>query len=143
MNISFTIPGRPIGKGRPRVTQHGTFTPKETKQYEDLTLRCYLTQCHKAFPENVPLFIGLRAWFLIPKRTSKKRAAIMDGTYRLSKPDEDNLLKIVQDALNGHAYHDDSVIMCRCADKLWTTGAPRMDVILADNEDDVFRWMCK
>lgn len=31
---SFTVDGRPVPKGRPRVTQHGTYTPQRTRDYE-------------------------------------------------------------------------------------------------------------
>lgn len=32
--IEFTIPCAAIGKGRPRVTRHGTYTPQKTRDYE-------------------------------------------------------------------------------------------------------------
>ena len=34
--IEFTIPCAAIGKGRPRVTRHGTYTPQKTRDYEQL-----------------------------------------------------------------------------------------------------------
>ena len=32
----FTIHAAPVGKARPRVTSHGTYTPKKTRDYEQL-----------------------------------------------------------------------------------------------------------
>ena len=39
--INFFIPGKPTGKGRPRVCRNVTYTPKETKDYETLVRTCY------------------------------------------------------------------------------------------------------
>lgn len=43
--MDFLVPGIPVGKQRPRVTPHGTYTPAKTKDYERLVGRCY---CAKA-----------------------------------------------------------------------------------------------
>ena len=34
--IQFFIPGRPTGKGRPRVCRNVTYTPQKTRDYETL-----------------------------------------------------------------------------------------------------------
>lgn len=33
-SVRFFVDGRPVPKGRPRVTRHGTYTPKSTREYE-------------------------------------------------------------------------------------------------------------
>lgn len=118
MIIQFTVPGEPKGKGRPRFTNAGgfakTYTPPETAGYENLVKLCYREKYGgMAFDEKAELDIKVTAFFSIPKSTSKKkREKMQDGDVRpTKKPDLDNILKIVADALNGIAYHDDSQIV--------------------------------
>lgn len=33
-SVRFFVDGRPVPKGRARVTRHGTYTPKSTREYE-------------------------------------------------------------------------------------------------------------
>ena len=57
----------------------------------------------------------ITASFLPPKSASKrKKVEMLEGKiYPTKKPDIDNILKVVLDALNGLAYRDDSqVISC-------------------------------
>ena len=39
--IQFFIPGKPTGKGRPRVCRNVTYTPQKTRDYETLVKQCY------------------------------------------------------------------------------------------------------
>ena len=42
MTRTLTIPGEPVAKGRPRVTNRGiTYTPPKTKNYETLVQELY------------------------------------------------------------------------------------------------------
>lgn len=38
----FTIPGKPVGKERPRVTRKGAYTPQTTKAYEAAVKNAFL-----------------------------------------------------------------------------------------------------
>ena len=40
--------------------------------------------------------------------------------FPLKKPDADNIIKVVQDALNGVAYHDDKQVMYVTAKKVYS-----------------------
>ena len=63
---------------------------------------------------NLPLEISILALFPIPKYASKKTKELMINGYIFptKKPDGDNIIKAILDALNGVAYRDDSQI-CR------------------------------
>lgn len=41
--IEFIVPTAAIGKARPRVTRHGTYTPRKTRDYEELVRHCFRT----------------------------------------------------------------------------------------------------
>ena len=118
MTVSFTIPGEPVGKGRPRGTNTGKgvrmYTPAKTISYENLVKLEYERQCRgHRFGDGEELCIRVEAFFPIPKSAGKKKTELMKA-HRINptrKPDADNILKIVADSLNGVAYRDDSQIV--------------------------------
>ena len=65
------------------------------------------------FADKTMLSIVIEAHFSIPKSVSKKNRALMiERVLRpVKKPDGDNIIKVVCDALNGLAYHDDAQIV--------------------------------
>jgi Holliday junction resolvase RusA-like endonuclease len=85
---------------------------------------------------KVPLSMMIRAYYGVPKSVSaKKREAMISGKSRpTKKPDMDNIIKVVADALNGIAYYDDSQIVdCRVA-KVWSD-EPRVEVVIEVADD--------
>lgn len=111
MTITFTVPGKPKGKGRPRFSRGHAYTPKATAEYEALIRRMYIMQGGKKFAGDVS--ISILVLFPIPKKTPKLlRAQMLTGdVLPAKKPDGDNIEKAVADALNGTAYGDDSQIV--------------------------------
>ena len=112
--IQFTVPGNPVGKGRPRLSKWGVYTPKETVQYEKLVLLSYLgSQCRAYMDSKEPLQMSLQIYMSIPKSATKKQHQdAMSGVLKpVKRPDIDNIAKCIMDALNGNAYHDDNQII--------------------------------
>lgn len=110
--MKFIIPGTPVAKGRPRLGRGGvTYTPSKTKNYENLVKLAYQSQV-KGKPIDEAVSIKVNLYFPIPKSyTKKKKAEIVKGALKFTKrPDLDNCLKSICDALNGLAYKDDSQI---------------------------------
>lgn len=135
MKIEFTVPGIPMGKGRPRFTKDGhAHTPQKTRDYENKVVQCWKCQSGKGFAAGVPLRATVTAFFTVPRSTSKKKAAAMDGTPHIKRPDVDNVAKAILDALNGHAYNDDSAIALLTVRKYQTTGASRVEVTIEEAE---------
>ena len=117
MTVTFTVPGSPTGKGRPRVTIQGGFarayTPKGTANYENLVKLMYGQEAKgRKFEDDKPLHVMIVALYEIPKSVSKKKAELMRiGEIRPTKtPDLDNIAKIICDALNKIAYRDDAQV---------------------------------
>lgn len=74
----------------------------------------YRRQCGSfKYSKETPLDVRITAYYSIPKSASKKKAqAMRDRRIRpMKKPDFDNIGKIVCDALNDIAYHDDAQIV--------------------------------
>ncbi len=114
----FTVMGEPRGKQRAKTYRHGNFTktvtPEQTVVYENLIALEYRRQCMDfRFADKTMLSIVIEAHFSIPKSVSKKNRALMiERVLRpVKKPDGDNIIKVVCDALNGLAYHDDAQIV--------------------------------
>ena len=126
--IKLIIPGQPCAKQRPRVCKYGTYTPTKTVNYETLVKQLYIMQNHRKQLEGA-LQMRVIAYMPITKSTSKKNAELMRaGSIRpTKKPDWDNIGKIISDALNGLAYHDDSQIVSATIEK-WYSDEPRVEV---------------
>ena len=130
--IKLIIPGEPMGKQRPKVYNGHGVTPIKTVNYETLVKQLYIQQHFKQQLEG-QIKMTVRAYFSIPKSASKKKAFDMwDGKIRpTKKPDWDNVGKIISDALNGLAYHDDSQVVSATVEK-WYSTEPRVEVELEE-----------
>jgi len=108
---AFSIPGKPTPKARARTTKAGvTFTPKPTQLAEGKVLECYLAAYPDAPPYEGAVELSVMVYFSIPPSWSKKKAAAAKDAPHVSRPDLDNIIKMVTDALNGVAFKDDSQI---------------------------------
>ena len=107
--IAFTVPGNPIAKGRPRFVRATgrTFTPAKTMNYEGVVAGCAAQAMGAREPFEGPLRVTIRATFLVPQSWSQKRKN--DAVWKTSKPDADNLAKIV-DAMNAIVWRDDAQV---------------------------------
>lgn len=119
--IAFTIPGQPEGKGRPRATAisgHARmYTPAKTTLYEGRIWQAYREAGGGMMHGD--LFMRIIAVRKIPASMSGKRQADLRTRYCRSKPDIDNIIKVLCDALNGVAYQDDSQVVKIAAEKIW------------------------
>ena len=129
----FTVPGEPVGKGRTRVTMRGGhahgYTPAKTAAYERSVAGVYKSSYPGAKPLDGPLELKIDAYMPIPKSWSRdeKAKALAEIKLPETKPDVDNIGKVVSDALNGVAYWDDKQITSMTVRKRY--GAlPRVEV---------------
>ena len=110
----LNIPGKPIGKARPRVTRRGiTYTPKPTAEREKLVRACFAEKYGGETPLEGPISASVIAVYPVPVSASaaKKREMYGGAVLPLTRPDVDNVAKLILDALNGRAYIDDSQIV--------------------------------
>ena len=115
MSVHFKVYGKGKGKERPRFTRQGiTYTPKTTIHYEQEIKGAYIeaSRGRNLFGDR-PVLMVVVEHKVIPKSTSKKNRQLMltDEKFPATKPDYDNVAKIVSDALNGLAYKDDSQVV--------------------------------
>ena len=135
--VRFTVIGQPQGKQRPRTIRlkNGkscTYTPENTVLYENLIKSEYWRQVGNVRFDNGD-FISARivAFYGIPASASKKKQfEMMSGKIRpTKKPDTDNVLKVICDALNGIAYKDDAQIVHARVSKYYSDN-PRVEIYL-------------
>lgn len=115
--MRFEVAGEVIGKGRPRFTRQGrTYTPKKTLDYE----RAIKRKC--SYLSKKSLRIKICAYLEVAGSHSKvkKSKMLMNLLQCTKKPDVDNIVKVVLDALNKVAYQDDTQVVELVAIKRWS-----------------------
>lgn len=112
--IKFTVPGAPVGKGRPKVSTRGgkfakMYTPEKTTNYETLVAlaaqQAMVGRTLLSGPVEVRMAILLPVPASWPKR--KQAAALAGLVYPTKKPDADNVVKAIFDGINGVVWNDD------------------------------------
>jgi Holliday junction resolvase RusA-like endonuclease len=135
MELTFTVPGEPRGKGRPRFSRTGhTYTDSETKAYENKII-AYYRKAHGAtkVPDTAFVCVDVVAYLPIPKSATKAQVVGMAGKTILPsrKPDVDNILKAVLDALNGVVYKDDARVHRTSCVKFYSA-EPRLEIAIRE-----------
>ncbi len=114
MIYEFEVPGKIIGKGRPRLNSYtgSVYTPTRTKDYETLVEQYFLLKYPRFKPFEGRVLVEINADFEVPKSTKKAEKELMlkNKINPTKKPDIDNIVKIVLDAMNGIAFKDDTQI---------------------------------
>lgn len=127
MQVQFTVEGQPKGKARPRFGKGHTYTPPETKAYEELIANTYKKETNYKF--NGEIKVVINAYYKIPENKPKKEKILMvtNEVRPQSKPDIDNICKGVLDALNKIAYDDDKQVVSLEIQK-WYSETPRLEI---------------
>lgn len=119
--VTLSIVGPPVGKGRPRFSRRSgvAFTPTPTRNAEAY-VRLLATEAMAGQPAiEGPVDVKLAVICAVPKSWSKRRqaAALCNLTRPSGRPDLDNVLKLLTDAMNGVVYRDDAQIVHLSASK--------------------------
>lgn len=126
--ITFTIPGKPVPKGRPRFARGFVYTPVKTRNYETLMAIKAKEAMRGRKPFEGALVLIMKVFRNIPVAFGKKKTIDAEAKKILpiTKSDLDNHIKCV-DALNGICFKDDSQIVTIIASKYYSTN-PRMEI---------------
>lgn len=117
MMVSFTVPGQPQGKQRPRIGRvrgHARmFTPDETVNYENL-VKVKAEQAMAGRPPiQGPCQVVLGVFLQVPASWSKKKreSALAGDICPTTKPDIDNVIKALFDGMNEVVWRDDAQVV--------------------------------
>lgn len=131
--VKIVIPIDPVAQGRPRITVRGgyphAYDPPKSRQYKHEIQHYLKTQYPDMTPSSRPLVITLRFYRSVPKSFSKKKkeAAEEAVLVPVTKPDLDNYIKGMLDAMNGILWEDDRQIVGIYASKRYSS-LPRTEV---------------
>jgi Holliday junction resolvase RusA-like endonuclease len=109
---------------RPRFSRFGTYNNPKYTAYKVAFATLAKKQCKRYFEGATRLEVVF--YMPIPKSLSKKKRESLMGQYHIKKPDTDNLIKTVKDALNEVLYKDDSII-CEVEAKKIYSDNPRVE----------------
>ena len=126
--ITIIVQGGPVAKGRPRMTRRGfAYTPAATRKYEAHARMAAQLAMDGRPPIEAPVRIEVLAELPIPASWSeRKKAEAITGTVRpTSRPDVDNYVKAILDAINTIVVADDAQVVEVYAKKKFSV-APKM-----------------
>ncbi len=134
--IQFTVYGEPVAQARPKFSTAGGFVkaydPAKSRNYKDY-VRLAAAEHAPANLLEGPIGMMLTIYRSMPKSFSKRKAAAAEaGELRpTTKPDVDNYLKGVKDALKGIIWKDDSQVVEVFVQKRYSS-RPRIEVKIKD-----------
>lgn len=117
-SMDFYIEGKPIPLARHR-TSNGRAYDAQTKEKESYQ-KAFLALHGSRKPHKGPLELCIEFSFAYPGSWSKKKRESNTDHPRPIKPDLSNLIKFVEDALNGFMWEDDSQIVSISARKYYS-----------------------
>lgn len=135
--VTFKVDANPVGKQRARYVKRGNFvqayTPEKTRTYETLIKNAAKQAMGVSEPLDTPVSLYLYIRVPIPASATKKRIeAIASGDEKpIKKPDASNILKSVEDGMNGVVYKDDSQIINIHVTKVYSS-QPGVDICVKE-----------
>jgi Holliday junction resolvase RusA-like endonuclease len=127
-SIRISIPGEPVAWARARSNGARRFTPAKQAAWMKHAQHYAVQQYGPLPPVTDALSLHVIATFAIPQSWTKSRkSAARGGTLRhTSKPDASNILKLVEDAMNGVVFVDDAQVTRALVEKRY--GEPGVSV---------------
>jgi Holliday junction resolvase RusA-like endonuclease len=141
--ISFTIPGTPVPQGRPRVTKTGhAYYDEKTKEYRERVRQCAIVA--QAGRETLTGALAMFVDCVLPIPQSwpvHRKQAALHGQWHVLRPDSSNIIKGIEDSLNGIVYEDDSQIALLIGTKSYGTEPETKVTIFQLNNLENPRWL--
>jgi Holliday junction resolvase RusA-like endonuclease len=117
--IKLVVLGDPVAQGRPRFSTRGgyvrAYDPKKSADFKDYIRLSAAEQMNGNPPLDGPLSLSVRVYRPLPSAiaNSKKKSALAESGIILptTKPDLDNYVKGIKDALKSICWRDDSQIV--------------------------------
>lgn len=107
--VRFTIPGTPVPFARSGANGKVRFTPgKQRSAMVDIRLLAQRAMAGRD-PLSGPVSLQIVASYIVPQSWSARKRA--DAYWKTSKPDGDNLQKLIKDACNRIVWLDDAQVV--------------------------------
>lgn len=128
MRFDLFVSGEPVAQGRPKFSTIGghvrAVDPARSREFKHIVsvlARQRMLDLGIA-PMSCPLKLTIHVFRVPPKSMGKKKGteACERHTGIVTRPDLDNYIKLVSDALNGVVFLDDSQVVAIEADKRYS-----------------------
>ena len=139
--MKFVINGEPVAQGRPRLsTINGrarAFDPPKSKEWKQRAKELFWIQMKRNNYSVIDkaCIVSIKIYKTIPESYTKgKQLLCASNKIRpTTKPDLDNYIKCVMDAMGGVVWHDDNLVVgfFDCG-KYYTIDNPRVEVIVEE-----------
>jgi Holliday junction resolvase RusA-like endonuclease len=136
--IKLIIYGQPVAQGRPRFSTAGghikAYDPAKSRDFKQY-IKLVASQNRPEKLLEGPLQMDIQVFKETLKSFSKKKATLAEeGKIRpITKPDADNLGKLVMDSLKSVVWKDDSQVVDLHISK-WYSATPRIEITIDELE---------
>ena len=136
VEIKLIVYGDSVAQGRPKATGQGghirVYDPVKSRNYKEVVR----TEALKLRLEKLlcgELEVTVNIYRSVPKSFSKKNnaMALREDIRPITKPDVSNIVKGIEDALNGILWRDDSQIVDLHVSKFYSE-IPRVEVFITE-----------
>lgn len=106
------------------------FTPTNKKKYQEALSALFMSKIRGPYPKiekSIPVIMVEHIYLPIRKGTSMKKRIEMEGQPVIVKPDVDNLIKPLHDALEGLLFEQDQQVFDCHIIKLYSSN-PRIEI---------------
>ena len=138
--LFFEVEGKPKSKRTGTISTKGRFAKliknPETATFENLIKILFSSKHMSHATTEKPVKIEIKAFFRPPNNFSKKKMQLIQGDeYPIcKKPDCSNIIKVVEDGLNGIAFYDDKQIIDTSCRKFYSN-RERTEIIITIFDD--------
>lgn len=133
--MRIVIMGEPVAQGRPRFSTYGgvmrTIDPAKSRDYKQYVKLAAVQQMGDRQLMDGPLSLSVRVFRSIPASWSKSRTreALVGALRPTGRPDVDNYVKGIKDALRSVVWVDDSqVVGYHEPFGKWYSDKPRIEI---------------
>lgn len=132
--LKFTIYGEPIPKQSDRNRNGGWhYQSNKVVEREEYIRHEIARQYHENYSSvksliYEPIIAEYDFYFSLPKNLKSKVKKNKDNYLKPTRPDSGNLIKLLEDAMEGLVYVDDAQICVTTVCKFYTEGSPRIEV---------------
>lgn len=137
MTIQFAVFGEPVAQGRPRAGKDWNgktvlYDPAKSRNFKEY-VKVAASQHRPDKLLEGPLHVTIKVYKPMLKKFSKKKLAEAEaGILRpVTKPDVDNYVKGIKDALNKVIWNDDSQVVDLNVSKFYSK-SPRVEVFVEE-----------
>jgi len=139
MKYQLTVYGKPTAQGRPRFNSFSksAYDPQPSREAKQKIAKEAIESKQVMLPADTPLRASFKIYVPLIVSWSKKKKAELIGKPVTAKSDLSNYIKLIEDALNGIAYPDDSAIVCYGECFKVYSEKPRVEILIESLDSSI------